>query len=56
MRLIREILDHLPRRGQLIIGSRGLPDLGLGRLRARGQLLEIESAQLRFRLTRPPNS
>lgn len=48
VRLIREILDHLPRRGQLIIGSRGLPDLGLGRLRARGQLLEIESAQLRF--------
>jgi LuxR family maltose regulon positive regulatory protein len=48
VRLIREILDHLPRRGQLVIGSRGLPDLGLGRLRARGQLLEIESAQLRF--------
>jgi LuxR family maltose regulon positive regulatory protein len=48
LRLIREILDHLPRRGQLIIGSRGLPDLGLGRLRARGQLLEIQSAQLRF--------
>jgi LuxR family maltose regulon positive regulatory protein len=48
VRLIREILDHLPRRGQLIIGSRGLPDLGLGRLRARGQLLEIEAAQLRF--------
>ena len=48
VRLVREILDHLPRRGQLVIGSRGLPDLGLGRLRARGQLLEIESAQLRF--------
>lgn len=48
VRLVREILDHLPRRGQLIIGSRGLPDLGLGRLRARGQLLEIESARLRF--------
>lgn len=48
LRLVREILDHLPRRGQLIIGSRGLPDLGLGRLRARGQLLEIDAAQLRF--------
>lgn len=48
VRLVREILDHLPRRGQLVIGSRGLPDLGLGRLRARGQLLEIESARLRF--------
>lgn len=48
VRLVREILDHLPRGGQFIIGSRGLPDLGLGRLRARGQLLEIESARLRF--------
>lgn len=48
LRLVREILDHLPRRGQLIIGSRGLPDLGLGRLRARGQLLEIDASQLRF--------
>ncbi|WP_338016799.1 LuxR C-terminal-related transcriptional regulator [Noviherbaspirillum sedimenti] len=48
LRLVREILDNLPRRGQLIIGSRGLPDLGLGRLRARGQLLEIDIRQLRF--------
>lgn len=46
--LVRELIDHLPRRGQLIIGSRGLPDLGLGRLRARGQLLEIDASQLRF--------
>ena len=46
--LMRELLDHLPRRGQLIIGSRGIPELGLGRLRARGQLLEIDAAQLRF--------
>jgi len=46
--LVREIIDHLPRRGQLVIGSRSLPDLGLGRLRARGQLLEIDAAQLRF--------
>lgn len=48
LRLVREIIDNLPRRGQLIIGSRGLPDLGLGRLRARGQLLEIDAGQLRF--------
>jgi LuxR family transcriptional regulator, maltose regulon positive regulatory protein len=51
LRLVREILDNLPRRGQLVIGSRGLPDLGLGRLRARGQLLEIDAAQLRFSMT-----
>lgn len=50
LRLVREILENLPRRGQLVIGSRGLPDLGLGRLRARGQLLEIDAAQLRFSL------
>ncbi|MES2537609.1 MAG: LuxR C-terminal-related transcriptional regulator [Pseudomonadota bacterium] len=48
LELVRELIDHLPRRGQLIIGSRGLPDLGLGRLRARGQLLEIDAGQLRF--------
>ncbi|MBK4738723.1 LuxR C-terminal-related transcriptional regulator [Noviherbaspirillum pedocola] len=50
LRLVRELLDNLPRRGQLIIGSRGLPDLGLGRLRARGHLLEIDATQLRFTL------
>jgi LuxR family maltose regulon positive regulatory protein len=46
--LIREIIEHLPRRGQFIIGTRNLPELGLGRLRARGQLLEIDARQLRF--------
>jgi LuxR family maltose regulon positive regulatory protein len=50
LRLVREMIDNLPRRGQLILGSRGLPDLGLGRLRARGQLLEIDVAELRFSL------
>ena len=50
--LVREILDHLPRCGQLVLGSRSLPDqgLGLGRLRAVGQLLEIDAEQLRFSL------
>ncbi len=48
--LVREIVDHLPRRGQIVIGSRGLPDLGLGRLRARGQLVEIDTDRLRFNL------
>lgn len=46
--LIREIVEHLPRRGQFVIGTRNLPELGLGRLRARGQLLEIDARQLRF--------
>ncbi|HIV73068.1 MAG TPA: LuxR C-terminal-related transcriptional regulator [Candidatus Aquabacterium excrementipullorum] len=48
--LVREIIDHLPRRGQLVLGSRGLPDLGLGRLRARGQLVELDTEHLRFSL------
>jgi LuxR family maltose regulon positive regulatory protein len=49
--LVREIIDHLPRRGQLVLGSRSLPDLGLGRLRAAGQLLEIDAEHLRFSRT-----
>ncbi len=46
--LIREIIEHLPASGQIIIGSRHVPELGLGRLRARGQLLEIDVSELRF--------
>jgi LuxR family maltose regulon positive regulatory protein len=48
MGLVRELLEHLPRNGQIVIGSRSLPDLGLGRLRARGQLLELGAEVLRF--------
>ncbi len=46
--VVRELIDHLPRRGQLVLGSRSLPDLGLGRLRMAGQLLEIDTELLRF--------
>ena len=46
--LIQELIEQLPRGAQLIVGSRGAPDLGLGRLRARGRLLEVEPEQLRF--------
>ncbi|WP_179404722.1 LuxR C-terminal-related transcriptional regulator [Burkholderia guangdongensis] len=45
---VREIVDHLPYNGQLVIGTRCTPDLRLGRLRARGHLLEIDAAALRF--------
>ncbi len=48
--LLRETLEHLPRVGQIIVASRTLPDLGIGRLRARGELLEIDSQHLRFSL------
>lgn len=46
--LIRQILRALPVGAQLVIGARNVPDLGLGRLRANGWLLEIEPTQLRF--------
>jgi LuxR family maltose regulon positive regulatory protein len=48
--LVREMLDRLPRGGRLVLGSRSLPELGLGRLRAAGQLLEIDAEGLRFSL------
>lgn len=48
--LVRELVEHMPRSGRIVIGSRSLPDLGLGRLRARGQLLEIDTDRLRFSL------
>ncbi|RCW69427.1 LuxR C-terminal-related transcriptional regulator [Pseudorhodoferax soli] len=46
--LVRQFIDVLPAGGRLVIGSRTVPDLGLGRLRAHGQLVEIETPQLRF--------
>jgi LuxR family transcriptional regulator, maltose regulon positive regulatory protein len=46
--LVREIIENLPRCGHLVIGSRGVPDIGLGRLRAHGQLLEVDVDCLRF--------
>ncbi|MDP3374680.1 MAG: LuxR C-terminal-related transcriptional regulator [Hydrogenophaga sp.] len=48
--LVREIAEHLPRRGRLVVGSRSLPPLGLARLRVRGQLTEIDGERLRFTL------
>ncbi len=46
--LVREIIDHLPANCRLMIGARGQPELGLGRLRVRGQLLEINAESMRF--------
>ncbi|MFT3799730.1 MAG: LuxR C-terminal-related transcriptional regulator [Burkholderiaceae bacterium] len=46
--LVRQIIDYLPASGQLVIGSRTVPDIGLGRLRAHGRLIEIPAARLRF--------
>ncbi len=48
--LVREILTQLPRNGQMVIGSRTLPALGLGQLRGRGQMLDVDAEHLRFSL------
>ncbi len=42
------LLENLPPRVQLVIASRTDPTLPLPRLRARGQLVEIRAADLRF--------
>ena len=48
--IVREIAHHLPRHGHLVIGSRSLPQIGLARLRVRGQLTQIDAERLRFSL------
>ena len=47
---IAALIDHLPSCGGLVIASRRAPDLPLSRLRARGQLIEVDSTELRFSL------
>jgi len=42
------LLEHLPPQTHLVIASRADPALPLSRLRARGELLEIRAADLRF--------
>ena len=42
------LLEHLPAQIRLVIASRTDPNLPLPRLRARGELLEIRGADLRF--------
>jgi LuxR family maltose regulon positive regulatory protein len=42
------LLEHLPPRAHLVIAARADPGLPLGRLRARGELVEIRAADLRF--------
>ena len=43
-------LDHLPPTVQLVISTRADPSLPLARLRARGELVEVRAADLRFSL------
>jgi LuxR family maltose regulon positive regulatory protein len=44
------LLEHLPPQVHLVISSRADPALPLARLRARGELVEIRAAELRFTL------
>ena len=45
---LTSLLDHLPPRTHLVITSRADPPLPLARLRARGELVELRAADLRF--------
>jgi LuxR family transcriptional regulator, maltose regulon positive regulatory protein len=45
---VRFLLDHLPRASRLVIATRTEPPVGISRLRARAELDEIASEQLRF--------
>ncbi|WP_404380486.1 LuxR C-terminal-related transcriptional regulator [Knoellia locipacati] len=42
------LLDHLPDHLQLVMATRSDPPLSLARLRSRGQLIEVRTADLRF--------
>ncbi|GLU39227.1 LuxR C-terminal-related transcriptional regulator [Pseudomonas sp. NBRC 100443] len=46
--LVARGIEAVPNKAHLIIGSRTLPEIGLGRMRARGNLIEIDAAGLRF--------
>lgn len=46
--VVRQILEHLPPERRLVIATRENPELSVGRMRARRQLVEIGVDQLRF--------
>lgn len=46
--LVRSLIDGLPNGSRLVVGSRRIPDLSVARLRARGQVLEVDADMLRF--------
>lgn len=48
LELLRELLSRLPPGARLVLSGRGTPELRLGRLRAGGDLLELELDALRF--------
>lgn len=46
--IMGELIERLPPQAQVILGTRGVPALELGRLRVRGGLLDVEPEHLRF--------
>jgi LuxR family maltose regulon positive regulatory protein len=48
--IVRQVIDNLPTGSHLVIGTRTQPPLGLGKLRAREQLVEVGIDRLRFSL------
>ncbi|MDF3887319.1 LuxR C-terminal-related transcriptional regulator [Cupriavidus basilensis] len=49
-RLMQKLLDHCPANLHIVIASRTVPPLSLGRLRMQGQVSEIDFAELPFDL------
>ncbi len=45
---VSQLIDSLPAGAQLVVGTRTVPSIGIAKLRARGQLLEIAPDELRF--------
>ncbi|AWY38993.1 helix-turn-helix transcriptional regulator [Pseudomonas putida] len=45
---LQQFIEHLPSGSVVVMASRSTPGIGLGRIRARGQLLEIRPGDLRF--------
>jgi LuxR family maltose regulon positive regulatory protein len=45
---VAQLLEHLPERVQIVLATRVDPPLPLARLRARGELVELRAADLRF--------
>jgi LuxR family maltose regulon positive regulatory protein len=46
--LVAQTVESLPAGSQLVICTRNVPDIGLGRMRAKGYLTEVDPGQLRF--------
>jgi LuxR family maltose regulon positive regulatory protein len=48
LEFLQQLVEQLPSGSVLVMASRSTPGIGLGRIRARGQLLEIRPGDLRF--------